>query len=610
MFVDYIKTLVTERIPKLDPRINELEFRIGKNIDGSFISGCSQSEFRSIIKDYKNKWAIIPDHSYLLNIYTEGNRIRLKYPSVKGILEYINSGEVITNSTINEVVKKHKIMTDDIYNNYYLRVSAAYEENIDISIDVLDNNISKVYRYTERWSYQIYDGISIDLSIVKQGTGKSFKDVLPKMLPEKYEVELDISKYDIDDEMIKIINMHLTNILLILYGGINIQDSKILSEFWHKYSNKYDPRIFAQNIPMTNEILKEVNKDDLVFDDKADGERYMLFIDETGISVLISGKEKVLWTGLVLLPHANSLFDGELIMNNTTGEVEFHVFDVLYYNDKDVRDLPFYNSAHFSIYDCDEETKKLKLSDVVKQKRYKYYKKRPEKVEKISLKDKKELIEINEFSPKNKRKIKYERREVMPSDEQVCRYLIIISAFSSEIINKNFTIKPKNFYPLNMIVFLNKYDILTIDEEAQVLSKNKFYELDGLIVQDKNGKYPKQTRRGVNPQWNNSYKWKFPISITIDFEIIFKETLVDERICLLRGGAYDIQQNFKVIDGKLKTISGDVVSNKAIIECGKDASGLWIIYKLRPDKVKPNSMHTIMTTLELIEDPVSIISLT
>jgi hypothetical protein len=606
MFSEYIKSIGKKY--SSNSTINELEFRLGELSDRGFVSGCSVGKFREISAEYMNGYSIKPEFNYFLNIDSDNMRTRLVSTSLAGFTEYINSG-IITNSMTYENIKKNKIETDDSNADYNIRLNVAYEEKLPMLIK--RNDSVKTFRLVQRYTYSLFPGISVDMSCIKQCSGRTFKEGMREMNKETYEVEIDISHPSLMIEHTGLIDTHLTRLVLILNQYICIQKQSILKSVFSDYSKKYDPRLFAQNIPLTNSILKKIDKNDLVVVDKADGERYILFINAVGEIYLISGKEKVIWTGLVQPSLANSLFDGELLHNKEIMKSEFHIFDVLFYLDRDVRHLPFYNEADLSIYADDIEENKIKLTSKVYLKKYIWYTKNSKPSTKISLK--RNIVPINEFSGDGKRTIKYlEKKEVTDECSLEWRYNIILSSIDTEMLKtENFIIRPKYFYPLRMLVTLNKYDIIEINEDTQKLSKGEFYDLDGLIIQNKNGVYPRQTRPGVNPQWNDSYKWKFPISVTIDFEMIFKTRLAigDEMTCILRGGAFDLQQNFKIISGKVRTTDGAVICTGNIVEFGRDSAGLWIPYRIRDDKTKPNSVHTIMTTLELLDDPVAIVDL-
>jgi hypothetical protein len=617
MFGNYIKA-IGEKYNE-HGSANEIEFRLGEMKQHGFESGCPIGKFREISEEYQKGYSIKPEFKYLLNIDSESMRVRLHSTTLSGLTEYINSG-VITNSMTYDIIKKHKIETDDSNVDYNFRLNVAHEEKLPNELAQRRDDSYKTFRLVQRWSYSLLPGIVVDMSCIKQCKGRTFKEGMREMSTEKYEVEIDIENPTALYIHSALIDLHLTRLVQILQGNIAIEKQAVLNSVFTEYSRIYDPRLFAQNVPLTNAILKKINKEDLVVVDKADGERYLLYINATGAMYLISGKQMTIWTGITSPHLANSLFDGELMYTKDRTKSEYHIFDILYYVGRDVRELPFYSEDELSIYaehesieDKEPDSHKIKLTNTISLKKYVWLSKpaKPAKTtNKISLKT--GAVPINEFSGLNKRSIKYNERKEIGIITPTTRYSIIISAISLDIEKTdNFLIRPKYFYPLRMLVFLNKYDIIEINEETQKLTKEAFYELDGLIIQNKNGKYPIQTRPGINPQWNDSYKWKFPNSVTIDFEMIFKNKIAigDEMTCILRGGASDLQQNFKIITGKIRTIDGAVICNGNIVEFGRDSAGLWIPYRIRDDKTKPNSVHTIMTTLELLDDPVSVVDL-
>ncbi|EKX31846.1 hypothetical protein GUITHDRAFT_121963 [Guillardia theta CCMP2712] len=78
--------------------------------------------------------------------------------------------------------------------------------------------------------------------------------------------------------------------------------------------------------------------------EKADGERFLLFVDKDGEAFLINNIKNVRGTGLNAPALKNSLFDGELVLcserkNDSTHDL-FAIFDVYLLNGKSVKDLP------------------------------------------------------------------------------------------------------------------------------------------------------------------------------------------------------------------------------------------------------------------------------
>lgn len=78
--------------------------------------------------------------------------------------------------------------------------------------------------------------------------------------------------------------------------------------------------------------------------EKADGERFLLYIDEDGNGYLINSNRRVRGTGLKLQGLSNSLFDGELIMcsdrKDKAGKDLFLIFDVYLLKGEDTMKLP------------------------------------------------------------------------------------------------------------------------------------------------------------------------------------------------------------------------------------------------------------------------------
>lgn len=76
--------------------------------------------------------------------------------------------------------------------------------------------------------------------------------------------------------------------------------------------------------------------------EKADGERYLLFVNNDGKCYLINNRLSIKYTGVKLNRVVNSLFDGELITTDRLGRKVsmFGIFDVYYYNSVDMRGLP------------------------------------------------------------------------------------------------------------------------------------------------------------------------------------------------------------------------------------------------------------------------------
>ena len=230
----------------------------------------------------------------------------------------------------------------------------------------------------------------------------------------------------------------------------------------------------------TNSTLPNI-RNNYTVTEKADGERRLLFINETGDIYLISQNMNIIYTGAKTLNKDcfYSLIDGELITNNKNGKFInlYAAFDIYFYNKLNIRSYPFMQ---------DEKEKEKNKS------RYQLLKKLITELNPIS---------INIEMPKN------------PEDTGLKNTL-------ERYIGKKDLISPirieyKKFYPEN-----SKTGNI-FDSCKNILDKLYEYNTDGLIFT------PAYYGVGANNidhagplykiTWDQSFKWKPPKYNTIDF---------------------------------------------------------------------------------------------
>jgi len=319
-----------------------------------------------------------------------------------------------------------------------------------------------------------------------------------------------------------------------------------------------------------------------------------------GIGYLINNKEEIFATEINFNDFGindYSLFDGELIYIEESNKYEYHIFDVLFLNAQDLRHLPFYSKDELAFFHVHNETKLIAGKMYYKTHNY-YYKN--------------ELID--DFNLDNNKFMSYSKVESFEFTEPITRYGYILYLFAVNKIalpENNIKILYKSFYPLNLLYNLSeKYRIIEFNTKLQYIKiPNTSYNLDGLIIQDMDGQYPIQIEKGKNPQWNNSYKWKFANSITIDFKItgiIYNDEKTEAQcnLCDNFGTVYVIQ-NFPLKNGVLLSEDGTNINPNEIIECNF-IDDKWNLMRIRHDKLVPNAPRTIKSTIELIKNPVNI----
>lgn len=194
----------------------------------------------------------------------------------------------------------------------------------------------KSYRYKKRNSYQFED-YRIDITIVKFGKGLNI--VSTDLEKEKIEMEIEYTSNKKDLTM-EVLNKMIKNIIIcnqiIKEGYFNISnnESKIIINNCKKILEKYKLNSISlgpKPVSLTKNTIinmldktgsnlvegKEKNIEDVYkITEKADGERYYMYIDKESTLYLINSNNNVIKTGLKLKSDEfmETILDGELII--------------------------------------------------------------------------------------------------------------------------------------------------------------------------------------------------------------------------------------------------------------------------------------------------------
>jgi hypothetical protein len=193
--------------------------------------------------------------------------------------------------------------------------------------------------------------------------------------PESYEVELEIdnskvgpgAKYNTAAKLLEDVRKGIRIVLSAIQGTnypIGETDMKRVMDTYQRLiqGDKYDPEtspsqsfigpssrtLQIENIVEPTEGQIPNIRQGYTVTDKADGERKMLLINESGKIYFIDINMRVQFTGTITGEKKlySSLFDGEHIKYDKTGKFInlFAVFDVYYINKKSTREFPFINT--------------------------------------------------------------------------------------------------------------------------------------------------------------------------------------------------------------------------------------------------------------------------
>jgi len=277
--------------------------------------------------------------------------------TIEKILGMNNKNQKLNDKQSHSITVKQRLSDYDI-TNYNIRVSLSdelkvFDKEMLADVNTLNRNRQKTYRYKNRFSFITDDKqFRYDLTMVKISSGRSFK--LSNVLNSQplYEAEVEfIGEIKVDNSK-SLLNGLLTNVgrLLQIYQGSNniisnTEISQVLMNFskfttrniGYRYSNNKikNKKITVNPITMQQQHLKDISTNySLTY--KADGERYLVYIDDVsgGEVYLIHEKTTTpLKVGVKLPKWSGTILEGEYISNENT----ILCYDALFSKGSDVR---------------------------------------------------------------------------------------------------------------------------------------------------------------------------------------------------------------------------------------------------------------------------------
>ena len=290
------------------------------------------------------------------------------------------------------ITEEKKILRPVDFDDFNFRVSLQTEEQVNIGIQnfILENwrKSKKEIRYLNRVTFTHPDyPVLLDISIVKSGNkGKDkrgFNIIVPVYTVEESNVFNNQESYDIEIEidntkigpgtkfqtpsqtlvaLRKVIKYILSGLQGTMFPISYPEQEDVLRDYMKMiWGDEYEPsrRITSQNFIGPNSItlqltnIAQLNENsnipnirkDFVVTDKADGDRHLLYISNTGKIYLINTNMDVKFTGAKTREEEcfNTLFDGELIVHDKKGQYInlYAAFDVYFNKNKDVRNYTF-----------------------------------------------------------------------------------------------------------------------------------------------------------------------------------------------------------------------------------------------------------------------------
>ena len=341
--------------------INQLKNDIN---DNNFVSlkfhnntDWTEIEFNNFINVMRNNnYKEIIDDEYL---EINNNNNYLKIFKIANILNYCNTNNI--ENTLHKWENKTNIKTEFI--------NDLFDVNLEFNVCKIENNNEipsnwdneeKHFKFIKKFNYELTNNIIATAIIYKSNNNTSINIKNSKIFSshQKYEFEIIIKdiKNLLDNILIIIKALFMTNTIL-----TKEQQTHILNEYNNLVRKDMVLPPYYKDIPLltpkpiTLEQVNLINPDEYgaisilknySVTEKADGERFLMYIDNNGRVYLISSSLKVDDTGIIAKKKDiyNSLIDGEyIICNKRTDNSKknlFAAFDIYYLNNNSLTSLP------------------------------------------------------------------------------------------------------------------------------------------------------------------------------------------------------------------------------------------------------------------------------
>jgi len=351
---------------ELESRIYNSKFKNKENRD-SLINTISYNRFMNVLNYFikteeeggmGKKYDIL----YTLRTTNKSTNIRLEIEGIDEIKLYWVKNKITKEIKYKYVEKSKKEIIDiDEYNLRFClnrekiinKTDEENEENINRTNDKTEN---KMIRYKN--TYRIYyDSCRIDMSIVKMGEYRDFREFDFNMVPI-YEIEVEANNKGVDKNKIveELLEINGT-IIMLLQGGNELKKVTEIIESYKEYNklieinkvkennNKNQNQlefIAANPVSLSKSNLRDTKEGISILNDyavtiKADGERHLLYIDKKGSSYLID--VNLLFKPIKLeetKDYKDTIIEGEWVEDDNI----YLPYDILYYKGEDVRSNP------------------------------------------------------------------------------------------------------------------------------------------------------------------------------------------------------------------------------------------------------------------------------
>lgn len=311
------------------------------------------ARLKSMIPNYKtdvymnittsdNLRITIPNSSNILKAAQQNNLSDVSYSIVekRSYLDHLMRDK---GNTQDSPINSDTLDLNDVNIRFTVRVELPHDKKFhDIPVG---SYVRMIQRYsfenpTNSWKY--------DLSVIRSGVYEKSLVPIIKNQTITYELEMEYTKAntktpaDISRDY-KNLESSLIPLIQVYQGSYHILPKSSIKTYIEEFKHLNPTFINVKSFDRTH--LNPSNKINIwsgyTVTEKADGERYMLFITRDLKAVLINkNKNIVIWTGWSMTEkkYAGTIIDGEYLESLNL----YKIFDILRYCGDDIRSLPLY----------------------------------------------------------------------------------------------------------------------------------------------------------------------------------------------------------------------------------------------------------------------------
>ena len=325
------------------------------------------------------------DHQDALDVFFlhKGSQYRVTIEGKENIQKYCMTNRIQSVKMIKEIISKKLVpgFRPVFLEDYNLKVDlkqevATSEEIVVNELLLVLETANKGFRMKKRYSFTPSHGDwRYDLTVVRRSPNvneefmshKRFATTIVGNLQESFEVEIELlktKKRDTEKLTKEFLKAGITT-YAVMNGIENIitktDKLKVLEGYAALWKSPIPsgqtmmlrPRsYFVGPQPVTLELNSVISDTDMMGIDtilndytvteKADGERFIMYVDKSGYMFLINNKLDVFDLRSKAKDASNCIFDGEYITRDSDGRMirVFAIFDVYHHKGKDVTQLP------------------------------------------------------------------------------------------------------------------------------------------------------------------------------------------------------------------------------------------------------------------------------